>query len=329
MVPHRRASLGATLWAMACLLVAGLVAAPAWAVAFPQKGKSIQVIVGYAAGGSSDSAVRILASGLEKELGVPVVVVNKPGANGQIGLTALAQARPDGYTIGTTNFPMAVVSYLEPERKAAYSRKSFQPLALHVNDPNLFAVRASSPYKTLKDLVDAAKAKPKSITVSSGILVDDQFAILQFQKLAGIQLIQVNFPQGTSLAFTPLLGGKIDLFAGNVGDILAQFKAGEVRILGIMDDKPSPFYPGVKTFEEQGYKVYNSSSRGYALPAGTPKDVVDVLDSAIKKVVATDDHKRRMADLALTLKHLDAAEYARYWAEYEMTIKELLPLAKE
>ena len=310
-------------------LVLALVPASARAAAFPQKGKSIQMIVGYAPGGSADTGSRILASGLEKELGIPVVVVNKPGASGQIGLTALAAAKPDGYTIGTTTFPIAVVSCLVSERKASYTRSSFQPLALQINDPNLIAVKADSRFKTLKDIVEAAKAKPKTITIASGMLVDDQFAILQFQKLAGIQFAQVNFPQGTSQAVTPLLGGKIDLFCGNVGDLMGPYKSGSVRILGIMDDEPSPFYPGVKTFEEQGYKIYNSSSRGFSLPAGTPKEIVDILSAAVKKVISSEEHKKRTADMALTVKYMDPVAYAKYWEEYESLIKELMPLTKE
>ena len=161
------------------------------------------------------------------------------------------------------------------------------------------------------------------------MLVDDQFAILQFQKLAGIQFAQVNFPQGTSQAVTPLLGGKIDVFCGNVGDLMAPYKSGTVRILGIMDDEASPFYPGVKTFEEQGYKIYNSSSRGFSLPAGTPKEIVDVLSGAIKKVISSEEHKKRTADMALTVKYMDPFAYAKYWEEYDTLIKELLPLTKE
>lgn len=317
----------------AVLTVAGLALAiapgSAWAAAFPQKGKSIQMIVAYAAGGSSDAGSRILASAMEKELGTTVMVVNKPGASGQLGLTAIATAKPDGYTFGTTNFPFAVVSCLETERKSAYTRKSFLPLALQVSDPNVIAVKADSRFKTLQDLVEAVRAKPKTITIASGILVDDQFAILKFQKLAGIQFVQVNFPQGTSQAVVPLMGGKIDVFCGNVGDLMGPVKSGEVRILGIMDDERSPFYPGVKTFEEQGYKVYNSSSRGYAAPAGTPKAIVDVLSGAIKKAVFSEEHKKRMADMALTVKYMDPVAYAKYWEEYETMVKELMPLTKE
>jgi tripartite-type tricarboxylate transporter receptor subunit TctC len=306
------------------------VSAPAWAASFPQKGKSIQMLVGFAAGGSTDVGARILAGGLEKELGTSVVVVNKPGASSQLAYTALSQSKPDGYTIGNTNFPSAVVSYLDPARKATYTRKSFELLALHVIDPGLFAVKADSPFKTLKDLVEAARANPKKIRISTtGVQSDEAFAILQFQKMSGAQFAMVHFSQGGAAAMIPFLGGKIEVYCGNVGDLLAQFKSGEVRILGIMDDEQSPFYPGVKTFEEQGYKLYDSSSRGFAAPAGTPKEVVDILSGAIKKVVATEEHKKRMADMGLTLRYMDSAQYAKYWNEYEAKIKELLPLTKE
>ena len=85
----------------------------------------------------------------------------------------------------------------------------------------------------------------------------------------------------------------------------------------------------MKTFEEQGYKLYSSSSRGFAAPAGTPKEIVDILSGAIKKVVATEEHKKKMADMGLTLRYMDPAQYAKYWDEYEATLKELLPLTKE
>src|SRR5512135_2985844 len=134
------------------LLLAGIVtSAPVWAAGFPQKGKAIQMMVSWAAGGSSDAGARILASGMEKELGTSVLVVNKPGASSQIAYTALTQAKPDGYTIGNTNFPSAVVSYLDPARKATYTRKSFELLALHVIDPGVIAVKTDSPFKTLKE----------------------------------------------------------------------------------------------------------------------------------------------------------------------------------
>lgn len=317
---------------LAILSASGLVLAvstASFAATFPEKGKAIQMLVGFAAGGSTDVGARLMASGLEKELGTSVLVVNKPGASGQIAYTALTQSKPDGYTIGNTNFPSSVVSYLDPARKATYTRKSYEPLSLHVIDPALFAVKADSPFKTLKDVVDAAKANPRKVRISTtGIQSDEAFAILQFQKMSGTQFAMVHFAQGVASAMTAFLGGKIDVLCANVGDLLSQFKSGEVRILGIMDDEPSPFYPGVKTFEQEGYKLYNSSSRGFAAPAGTPKAVIDVLSGAMKRVAASEDHKKRMADMGLTLRYMDPVQYNAYWGEYEKMIIELLPLTK-
>ncbi len=316
--------------AITLLMVLACLPAISSAAAFPQKGKTIQVMVGFAAGGTADAGARILAAGLEKELGTPVVVVNKPGASAQIMYTALSQAKPDGYTIGNMNFPSAVVSYLDPARKAAYTRKDFELLALHVIDPGILAVKADSPFKTLKDVVEFAKANPKKLRVTTtGIQSDEAFGILQFQKMTGAQFAMVHFSQGIAQAMTAFLGGKVELLWANVGDGLAQYKSGEIRILGVMDEHVSPFYPDVKTFEAQGYKLYSASSRGFAAPGGTPKEIVDVLSGAIQRVVVSEDHKKRMAEMGLTLRYLDPAAYARYWSEYEENLKELLPLTKE
>jgi tripartite-type tricarboxylate transporter receptor subunit TctC len=307
-----------------------LMASPIGAADFPQKGKAVQMLIGFAAGGSSDVGARILAGGLEKELGTSVLVVNKPGASSQIAYTALTQAKPDGYTIGNTNFPSAIVSYIDPTRKATYSRKDFDLLALHVIDPGLIAVKTDSPFKTLKDVIDAAKANPRKIRISTtGIQSDETFGILQLQKMTGAQFALVHFAQGNAASLTAILGGKIEVYCGNVGDVMPQVKSGEMRVLGIMDDEVSPFYPGVKTFEQQGYKLYNSSSRGFAAPTGTPKEIVNVLSGAMKKVMATEDHKKRMAEMGLTIRYKDPAQYAKYWVENEAMVKELLPLTQE
>ena len=196
---NRFGTSGRTVAALAVIgtfLTAGTVLSPAWAAGFPQKGKTIQMLVGYAAGGSSDAGARILASGLEKVLGTSVLVVNKPGASAQIALTALSQAKPDGYTIGNTNLIGAVVTTIDPSRKATYTRKSFEPLALHVVDPGLFAVKADSQFKTLKEVIEAARANPKKIRVcTTGIQSDEAFAILKLQKLTGVQFSMVHFPR--------------------------------------------------------------------------------------------------------------------------------------
>ena len=328
MVEHRISVGRRIVSVIGCVLAVAVGLSSAWAADYPQKGKSIQMLVGNAAGGPTDLGARIMAAGLEKELGVPVVVVNKPGANGQIQLTQVASSKPDGYTFGTVNFPVTITGYLDPKRKATYNRKSFEPLALHVNDPNIFAVLAKSPYKTVKDLVEAAKAKPKTVTVSSGMRNDEQIGIVQLQKLTGAEFAQVSFTQGTAPSVVALLGGKIEVHCGHAADVLGHVKSGDVRVLGVMDDEESPFLPGVKTFEAQGYKVYSASSRGYLMPAGTPKEIVNTLSAAIKKVMATEEHKKKMAEMGLTLRYMDSAQLGKFWDDTEKMVKELEPMLK-
>jgi tripartite-type tricarboxylate transporter receptor subunit TctC len=328
MVEHRISVWGRIVSLIGCVLAVVVGLSPAWAADYPQKGKSIQMLVGNAAGGPTDLGARIMAGGIEKELGVAVVTVNKPGANGQIQLTQVASSKPDGYVFGTVNFPVTITGYLDPTRKATYNRKSFEPLAMHVNDPNIFAVLTKSPYKTVKDLVEAAKAKPKTITISSGMRNDEQIGIVQLQKMTGAEFVQVSFTQGTAPSLVALLGGKIDVHCGHAADVLGHVKSGDVRVLGVMDDEESPFLPGVKTFEAQGYKLYSASSRGYLMPTGTPREIVNVLSGAMKKVMATEEHKKKMAEMGLSLRYMDSAQLGKFWDESEAMVKELEPLLK-
>ena len=320
----------AVLSVVGCVLAGALLATSVWAASFPQKGKPIHLFVSFAAGGPTDVMARVMASGLEKEIGTPVVVVNKPGANGAISYTELSQAKPDGYTIGNINAPSIIAHYLDPARKAVYTKKSFQLLALHVTDPGLIAVKADSPFKSVKDVIDAAKAAPKKVTLSTaGLMGDDHFAILQLQQITGAQFAIVHFSQGGTAGMMATLGGKIDVFVGNGADTRAQYKDGAVRILGIMDSEESPLYSGVKTFEAQGYKLYSLATRGYAAPQGTPKEIVDILSEAIRKVITTEENKKKMADFGVIVRYMGPDQYSKYFDEREKTMRELMPIAKK
>jgi len=314
--------------ALVCAIGVFLSASPAWTADFPEKGKTITLIVPHEAGGAPDVAGRLLASGLEKELGVPVVVVNKPGASTQIGLTQLVKSRPDGYTFSSIAFPTSL-TYLDAKRKTGYDRKSFQPLGMHVLDVNVVAVKYDSPYKDIKELVAAVKKAPKGVTAAVGVRNDDHFTALMFEKAAGIQFAHVTFPGGMAPALVQLIGGKIDVFLGNVGDMRSVVKNNQARMLAVLDNQRSQFFPDVPTMEEQGYKIYNSSSRGYILPAGTPKPVVDVLSNAIKKVLDSDDHKKRIADMTLALRYMSPEDFGKYWEKFEADTIELSKLIKD
>lgn len=302
--------------------------APTKQTSFPGN-KPITFLLHSAAGGSSDTGIRMLAPYLEKELGTSVQVTNKAGAGGQLAYTELVQAKPDGYVIGSPSLPQIITIYLDPERKAIFSKKSFTLLAMHVIDPGVIAVKADSRFKTVQDIIEEAKVNPgKLISCDSGILSDDHLAMLQLQKLTGIKLSPVHV-DGAAPGMTALLGGHVDLYFGNIGDTLSQMKAGQIRVLGVMDKSENPMMPGIKTMESQGTKLYSAGSRTIAAPAGVPKEVVDILSGAIKRAMAAPELKAKMEEQGLTLSYMSPEQLDAYWTDMEEQVKPLMALAKE
>lgn len=299
-------------------------AAPAKKVEFPEKGKPVSLIIPFSAGGGGDIGARLLAPHLERELGTPVQVINRPGAGSQVGVTEIAKAKPDGYTYGLTNIPTTITIYLDPSRQAAFSRKDFQTVALHVVEPTIIGVRADSPIKSLKDLVDAAKANPGKINVGvTGILAHQHLALLQLQRLADVKFNLVVF-DGSAPGITALLGGHIDAQFSTVAPYLSQFKSGTVRILAVLDTRESASLPGVKTAEAQGYKLYNQQSRGWSVPTGTPREIVDILSLATKRAMETDEHKKSMEEQGLELRYMDPDQFGAYWDQMEAEVQPLM-----
>lgn len=285
-------------------------------VDFPAKGKSISLIVPYTPGGSSDVFSRMVGDPLSKELGVPVQIVNKGGAGAQIGITELAAAKPDGYTIGYTPLPTTSSIYLDPARQSAFTINSFAPIALLAYDAVLIAVKADSPYKSLKDLVDASKANPDKIRVGvTGLLSTPDLGLKLFQEVSGTQLARVQFPGGAESG-TALLGGHIESRVDLVADVIGQVLGNEIRVLAILDKQPSRLLPNVPTAESQGFKVYAMpSSRIFSAPAGTPKEMIDILANAMKKVGASDELKGKADKLGFEMRYLGPDETAKYWVD--------------
>jgi tripartite-type tricarboxylate transporter receptor subunit TctC len=300
------------------------------ATTFPERGKTVTIIVGANAGGSTDVGARLLAPGIEKALGIPVQVVNKPGAGWQVGLTELSMARPDGYTIGYTIMPQTNTIYLDPDRQAVFKRESFQPLGMQVVDPGVIAVKADSPYQTINDLIDAAKANPGRITASTtGILGDDHLALLRTEQAAGIKFATVHFDGGAP-SITALLGGHVDVNFNNVGDYMAHVKSGAVRILAILDEQDSKYYPGVPTMEKAtGIKLSSASSRGISMPAGAPQEVIDALADAIKQGFDDSTHLARLDEQALTARYMGPADMAKLWQEWDSVLPDLMEEVKK
>jgi tripartite-type tricarboxylate transporter receptor subunit TctC len=297
---------------------------------FPQKGKPITIIVPNAPGGTNDITARLIAPIAEKELGTPVVVVNKAGAGTQTGATEGALARPDGYTLTMTALPATLTVYLDPDRQAVPQIREMQPVGLHNLDVGAVVVNAQSPYRTLKDLLDAAKAKPGELKAATdGLMSADHMATLYFQKRTGTSFRLVHF-DGGGPATTALAGGHVDVRFGKVGSVYAMLKAGKVRIISVMDKERSPYSPDCKTMEEDGIKDYVwYNVTGVSAPKGTPRPVVDVVSAAIKKAVESDEAKKKLAGVALIGRYMGPDEFAAYWKDFERTIEPLVPEAKK
>lgn len=292
--------------------------------------RPVTIMVGFGAGGSSDVGVRILAEALKKVIGQPVLVENKPGAGSQVMLTDFKNnAKPDGYTLALINIPQIQTIVFDPTRKAAFAITDFQPVANHVQDPGAILVRAESPFKTLEDFLNEAKAKPGQVKVSTtGIGSDDHLAVLDVQRKANVRFNIVHL-QDTPTALKNALGGHVDVDFDNVGGFLPTVKSGQARLLAVMDDKRFPDLPDAPTMREKGIDLVSSSTRGYVFPAGTPVEIVKYMSGAIKQAMDDPDHVKRMKESGLTLKFMDIQEYARFIESQNDRAKQLIGMYRK
>lgn len=263
-------------------------AAPAWA-AWPEK--PIELVVGFAAGGGTDITARTLALFLGKHLGTSVVVTNKVGASGEIGLAYVAKAAPDGYVIGMTNMPGLVT--LPIERKTQFKASDFSYIANLVRDPSAFSVLANSKYKTLNDLIADAKAHPGEISYgSTGVGTDDHLAMVLFERLTGTRLNHVPY-NGAGPLRTAVLGGHVVVGGMNLGEV-APFQE-KVRVLAQASNGRSALAKDVPSFVEQSVGLVFNSERGIVAPAGIPADVQRRLTEALRAIAADPEFKKQMA----------------------------------
>jgi len=293
------------------ILAAGIasLAAPALAQQAWPAGRPIEVIVGFAPGGGTDVMVRALAQFLAAELhGANFVVVNRPGAGGETAYVALQGARPDGYTLGTINTPGYLS--LSVQRRVRYDRAQIRPIARLVDDPSAFVVHRDSPYRTLKDLVEAAKRRPGTISVgSSGIGTDDHLGLTLFEAASGTEFIHVPFA-GAGPTRNAVLGRQIDVAGLNLGEIgmLGQENP-TLRALAGMGTRRWDLMPDVPTFREEGYDVIMTSERGLGAPRGVPDEIAQRLEDAIAKVIATPEWAEKVRQLELAMDFLRGAEW--------------------
>jgi len=248
--------------------------------------KPINFIVPYGAGGGADSRSRQIAQKMSVILKQPIIVDNKPGAGGNIGTEFISRAAPDGYTIGMGNFaPMAVNKTLfgnlryDPET-------DLTPIVLIEKGPLVLVVNPNSPYKTVQDIVSAAKAKPGTLTFSSGgIGGSHQLSAEIFEQNAGIDMIHVPYKSG-SAGLTDLMAGNVTMMFDQMYSAMPSIKADKLRPIAITSKKRSPLLPNVPSFAEVGYpKVEVLNWQGLIAPKGTPKAIIDKLNTAANEAL--------------------------------------------
>jgi tripartite-type tricarboxylate transporter receptor subunit TctC len=308
-------------FASALVLTALAVATPADAQ-YPER--NITLIVPYGAGGGTDITARMLAKDLEAVLGKPVTVENRAGGGGWVGWGSLAKAAPDGYTIGYLNVPSIYAGYLDKQYKRSETLDSFTPLMNHVLDYNIWAVKADSPFKSVKEIIEAAKKAPNTISISAfGAGSDDHLAILSIEKENGIKLVPVHH-KSTADAKTGVLGGHLQVLSANISEVAEEARAGTLRILGVMAPERSPFLPDVPTFKELGFNQVWSVSRGIAAPAGLPKNVQDTLSAALEKTLNSAEHQQKARQLSLEPRVIKGDDYKKFLKDNEVATKTLM-----
>ncbi|MDR1827611.1 MAG: tripartite tricarboxylate transporter substrate binding protein [Methylobacteriaceae bacterium] len=300
-----------TLFAAACAVSLG-VAAPASAADFPQR--PITLVVPWGAGGGSDIIARTLVSPLEKELGKPVIVTNKAGGSGTIGTSFVAHSRPDGYTVGLINNTGLIhqIHYGGLE----YTREDLDPLCLFLKVPVFLVVNSASPIKTLDDYVKTAKEKDGALTLGvAAVGGGTHLPIELFFEKAGIKVQPMPFKDGGSGVLTALVGNHIDSGVIHPSEAYGQYKAGNLRVLGVLDETRLEAYPEIPTFKESGYDATGQVWRSFVVPKGTPKEVKDILVKAIETATKDPTYLETLAKIGDLPTWMGPEEFAKYLEE--------------
>jgi tripartite-type tricarboxylate transporter receptor subunit TctC len=276
--------------------------------------KPITLVVPFPPGGVADIVARPFAEALSRTLNTPVVIDNKPGAGGGIGMAYVAKSKPDGYTLLLALSSIAILptSDTVSGRAPMYQLDQLIPLARLTADPTVLAVRADSPWKTLDEFIADAKKRPGGIAYgSSGNYGTMHVPMEMFAAAAGIKLLHVPYT-GAGPAVIGLLSGNIEAIASGPSTVIQHVKAGKLRVLASWGDKRLASLPEVPTFVELGYDAVFFQWSGLFAPAGTPEPVVARLASAAKVAAADPRFVGSLAAVDTPVQYMDATELQRF-----------------
>ncbi len=308
---NRRTALGAGLAAV------GVAATTRTSRAATYPARPITMICPWSAGGGTDATSRIVGSLLEKELGKPVNVVNRTGGSGVVGHSAIATAAPDGYTIGIITVEIGMMHW-QGLTKLTY--EDYTPLGLFNEDPAGLQVRADSPWKSAKDVIEAIRASKKNELKASGTGQGGiwQLALAGMELAAGIAPDQVQWipSQGAAPGLQDLAAHGVDIVPCSLPEAKSLIDAGKVKSLAVMSDKRNDVFPDVPTLKEAtGIDFTLGAWRGFAGPKGMPTEVTDILVPALKKIYDGAEYKDFMAKRGFGIVYEPPAEFVAFMAK--------------
>lgn len=299
------------------LLALALVFAPMTAKAAWSPTGDVKVIVAYKAGSGTDTGARLLASEAEKNIGKTLVITNLPGADGKIGWTELVNSKPDGQTIGFINLPTFTTLATQPD--ATFSVADIVPIANHLTETGVVAVRADSPWKSLQDLVNACKAKPNYQASTNGKEASNHTAAQLLAKSGGFEYKAIPYG-GTADQLLALRQGEVDFTCAKVADVMPWIKGDkpELRVLGVFSEERVPELPDVPTLKENGlYDKWYGSARGIVAPKGTPPEIIDFYVDAFRKTMQDPANVEAHNKAGMSIDFMDNNQYAKLIKEQE------------
>jgi len=293
-------------------LIAGALAAAAQAQ-YPER--TITMVVPFPPGGVADTVARPVAEALGKELKQTVVIENKAGAGGALGMGQVARAAPDGYTVLMALSSISVLPEADKlfGRKPAFTLNQLKPIARFTADPTVLVVRADAPWKTLAEFLADAKRRPGALNYGSSGNYGTMHVPMEMLKAdAGFRMVHIPFT-GAGPAVVALLGGQVDAIASGPASVAQHIRSGRLRALAHWGEQPLLALPDVPSLTSLGHRVKFAQWSGLFVPAGTPDDAVQKLRAAARKVATDAQVQQTIRSAGSPIEYLDAPEFQSYW----------------
>jgi tripartite-type tricarboxylate transporter receptor subunit TctC len=293
---------------------AALAFAPSWTSAqYPDR--PITMVVPFPPGGVADTVARPVAEALARELKVPVVIENRTGAGGSVGMAHAARAAPDGYTILMALSSISILPEADKlfDRKPAFTLSQFKPIARFTADPTVLVVRSDAPWKTLGDFVADARRRPGAYNYgSSGNYGTMHVPMEMLKSAAGFRMVHIPYT-GAGPAVIALLGGQVDALASGPSTVAQHVRSGRLRALAHWGDKPLAALPDVPSLASQNFNVRFAQWSGLFVPAGVPDEVLQRLRAAARRAAADAQVHQIIRTAGSPVEYLDAPEFQAYW----------------